>query len=250
MIVCVAGGTGATGRHLVRELLARGHTVRVVVRSAARLPDDLRGHKRLEVTEASLLDLSDDQLEALVKDCDVIASCLGHSMTWKGLFGKPRRLVTDAVKRLCHAVRRNHPPEPVRFVLMNSSGVRNPDLGETISAAQSVVIHLLRLLVPPHADNEAAAQYLREVIGHNDPALQWVAVRPDSLENEDVISEYEFIPSPTRSAIFDSGKISRINVAHGMAELATNDAVWEHWKGRTPVMYSADQASSSTLRKR
>jgi hypothetical protein len=68
--------------------------------------------------------------------------------------------------------------------------------------------------------------------------VEWVAVRPDSLIDDDVVSKYEIHPSPTRSAIFNSGKTSRINVGHFMAELMTDDAVWSAWKGKTPVIYN------------
>ena len=37
--VFITGGTGYIGRHLIPELLARGHTVRALVRSEAKLPD-------------------------------------------------------------------------------------------------------------------------------------------------------------------------------------------------------------------
>jgi hypothetical protein len=49
---------------------------------------------------------------------------------------------------------------------------------------------------------------------------------------------YERHPSPTRSAIFDAGKTSRINVAHFMSTLITDEAVWEKWKGQMPVIYN------------
>ena len=51
---------------------------------------------------------------------------------------------------------------------MNTTGNRNRDLNEPISLAQKCVIGLLRLLLPPHADNEDAADYLRTKIGQND----------------------------------------------------------------------------------
>jgi hypothetical protein len=63
------------------------------------------------------------------------------------------------------------------------------------------------------------------------------AVRPDTLINEDEVTEYEVHPSPTRSAIFDAGKTSRINVGHFMAELITDDELWNRWKGQMPVIY-------------
>jgi hypothetical protein len=35
-------------------------------------------------------------------------------MIWKGIFGHPRRLVTDATRRLCNAIRANKPEKPVK----------------------------------------------------------------------------------------------------------------------------------------
>jgi hypothetical protein len=100
------------------------------------------------------------------------------------------------------------------------------------------VIGLLRLLLPPHADNEEAADYLRTEIGRKHPAVEWAAVRPDSLINEDTVTEYELFVSPTRSAIFDAGKTSRINVAHFMADLITDSHSWKKWMGQMPVIYN------------
>jgi hypothetical protein len=102
---------------------------------------------------------------------------------------------------------------------------------------QKLVIGLLRLLLPPHVDNESAADYLRTKVGQKNNMIEWVAVRPDGLINEDEVSQYEVYPSPTRSAIFDAGKISRINVGHFMAELITKNDVWNKWKGQMPVIY-------------
>ena len=100
------------------------------------------------------------------------------------------------------------------------------------------MIGLLRLLLPPHVDNEKAAEYLRTKIGQKNNFIEWVAVRPDGLVNADVVTEYEIYPSPTRSAIFDAGKISRINVGHFMAELISENDLWNRWKGQMPVIYS------------
>jgi hypothetical protein len=159
-------------------------------------------------------------------------------MSLKGMFGYPRRLVTDATRRLCNAIKANKPEDPTRFVLMNSAGNSNRDLHEPISVRQKCVIGLLRLLVPPHVDNEKAADYLRTAIGRRDDAIQWAAVRPDSLIDEGQVTEYEVFPSPIRSAIFDAGLTSRINVGHFMADLITDDDTWNKWKGQMPVIYN------------
>ena len=173
-----------------------------------------------------------------VNGCDAVASCLGHNLSWKGIYGHPRRLVTDATRRLCNAIKANKAEGPTRFVLMNTAGNSNRDLHEPVSFGQRCVIGLLRLLLPPHVDNEKAADYLRINIGQNDRAIEWAAVRPDSLINEDDVTEYEVHPSPTRSAIFNAGSTSRINVGHFMADLITDDDTWNRWKGQMPVIYN------------
>jgi len=121
---------------------------------------------------------------------------------------------------------------------MNTTGNRNRDLVEPISFAQHLVIGLLRLLLPPHVDNEQAADLLRTEIGPSHKYIEWAAVRPDGLIDLDTVSDYEVHASPTRSAIFDAGQTSRINVGCFMAELVTDDLVWEQWKGKMPVIYN------------
>jgi hypothetical protein len=190
------------------------------------------------VIHASVLDLSDSEMAQHVKGCDAVASCLGHNLSLQGIYGHPRRLVTDATRRLCNAIKANKPEQPTRFVLMNTAGNSNRDLQEPVSFGQRCVVGLLRLLLPPHADNEGAADYLRTVIGQRDGAIEWVVVRPDSLVNEDEVTEYEVYPSPTRSAIFDPGSTSRINVAHFMARLVVEDETWNKWRGQMPVIYN------------
>lgn len=238
MQILVVGATGATGSLLVEELLARGQVVKAIVRSADGFSEGIKNSENLSLIHASVLDLSDVEMVEIVNGCGAVVSCLGHNMSFKGLFGHPRRLVTDATRRLCCAIKANKPEEPAKFVLMNTTGNSNRDLDEPVSFAQKCVIGLLRLLLPPHVDNEQAADYLRTKIGQQDGEVEWVAVRPDGLTDEDGVTEYELHASPIRSAIFDAGKTSRINVGHFMAELITDDDKWEKWRGRMPVIYN------------
>lgn len=234
----MVGANGATGRLLVTQLLHRGQYVKAVVRPGAEPPDQLGEQDRLTIVRASVLDLGDRELATLVGDCQSVASCLGHKMSWKGIYGRPRRLVADAVRRLTQALAASQQAGPARFVLMNTAGNRNRDLNEPIAFGQRLVVGLIRLLLPPHADNERAADYLRTTYGQASQAIEWVAVRPDSLTDEPAVTDYELHPSPTRSAIFDPGSTSRINVAHFMADLITDDATWDRWKGQMPVIYN------------
>lgn len=238
MTILVVGASGATGRLLVEQLISRGQYVKVMVRSSDNLPEVLKNHDHLSVIRASVLNLSDAELAQHVNGCGAVASCLGHHLSWKGIYGQPRKLVHEATRRLCNAIKANKSEEPTRFVLMNTTGNSNHDLHEPISFNQSCVIALIRLLLPPHVDNEMAADYLRTNIGQNDSSIEWTAVRPDSLINENLVTEYEVHTSPTRSAIFDAGKTSRINVGHFMADLITDDETWNRWKGQMPVIYN------------
>ncbi len=238
MVILVVGASGATGRQLVEQLLIQGHEVKIVVRSPEKLPDSWKKNDHLRIISATLLELSDKEMMELTFDCHSIASCLGHNINWKGIYGQPRKLVTDATRRLCDAIKANNPKRPVKFVLMNTTGNRNRDLNEPISFSQKCVIGLLRLLLPPHVDNEKAADYLRTQIGQNNDFIEWVAIRPDGLTNEEEVTDYEIHSSPIRSAIFNAGKTSRINVGHFMANLINDDNLWNKWKGQMPVIYN------------
>lgn len=238
MTTLVVGATGATGSLLVKELLKKDQTVKAIIRSPEKLSDNIKNNSNFSYIEASLLDLSDEELKEHVIDCDAIASCLGHNFTFKGIYGQPRKLVTDATRRLCAAAESNDSDKPVKFVLMNTSGNSNKDLYETVPVAHSLVNTLLRLLLPPHPDNEQAAEYLRTQISRDANLIEWIAVRPDGLINENEVSEYEIYPSPTRNPIFNAGKTSRINVANFMAELITDDDLWQEWLYQMPVIYN------------
>jgi nucleoside-diphosphate-sugar epimerase len=246
MTTLVVGATGATGRLLVAQLLDRGQDVRAIVRSAERLPAAVRDHDRLTVTTASILELGPAELFRHLDGCRAVASCLGHNLTLKGVLGRPHRLVSEAVRRLCAAVGARRAAEPTRFVLMSSAGVS--DRGERVTPAQRLVISIIRQLVPPHADNEMAAENLRSSAGRSHGAIEWAAVRPDSLIDEDAVSAYEVHPSPRRSALFDPGETSRINVAYFMAELITRDETWGRWRGGMPVIYNARSSRESRSR--
>lgn len=240
MTTLVVGASGATGKQLVEQLLNLGQKVKVIVRSTGNTPETWQHHDKVSIVKANISEMSVDEMANHTKDCQAVASCLGHNLTWKGIYGQPRKLVTNTVRLLCHAIQRNSPDHPKKLVLMNTTGNRNRDLDEPISIGQRFAIALLRLLLPPHVDNEKAADYLRTEVGQNNKVIEWVAVRPDGLIDEDRVTEYEVYHSPTRSALFNPGKTSRINVGNFMARLTVEDDLWNKWKGQMPVLYNKE----------
>ena len=236
--VLVLGGTGRTGGRVLQQLLDRGVNVRAVVRSAERLPQGVAGDEKLTVKEAEVLSLSDEELSRLVDGCEAVISCLGHSISAQGVFGRPRDLVTEAARRVCSAATGLRPERPVRFVLMSSVSVDRPGRADTRRGwFERAYMGLLRGLVPPARDNQRAADFLLEAIGSDGRYVQWVVVRPDTLEDGDV-TEYALHEGLVDS-LFRPGKTARANVADFMCELASGDGAWETWRGKLPVIVNA-----------
>ena len=238
MTTLVVGASGATGKLLVEQLLESGQLVKIIVRSAANIPDSWNSNEKLTMIKRNITEITVEEMSEYVVDCQSVASCLGHNLTWKGIYGKPRKLVADTVRLLCEGIIKNASEKPIKFVLMNTAGNSNRDIDEPVSTGQRIVIGLLRLLLPPHPDNEKAADYLRVKVGKNNPYIEWVAVRPDTLIDEENVTEYSLHKSPARSAIFNPGKTSRINVGNFMARLILDDEIWNKWKGQMPVIYN------------
>ena len=232
--VLVVGATGNTGFPLVKQLLDRGYNLRIIVRSSDKFSKELLENPNLKIIQASLLDLSDKQIQEAVKGCGNVVSCLGHTMSFKGMFGEPRALVLKAVKRLSKAIKVSRSKVKIKFLLMNTVGVRNP--GERVTRGEKFVLYLLRNLIPPHYDNEAAAAFLRDEIGTKNEFIEWVVIRPDGLINAE-ISNYEIVVTPPRT-IFNGLTTTRANVAHFMCELIEKQNLWSHWQGKMPVIFN------------
>lgn len=235
----VVGATGMTGGSLVEQLLDNGHTVRVVVRSPDKFSTAVRNNPNLTVLGAGILDLTDEEMVKQVKNCGAVVSCLGHVLDFKGMFGNPRRLCTDATRRLCAAIEKNNPPEPIKFILMNTVGVRNPECNETRTWYERGLLAVLRHTMPPHRDNELAAEHLHRNVGRNNNHIEWCSIRPDSLINAP-ISSYETSESPL-TGLFTGRPTSRVNVAHFMTKLIEDEDLWRKWKFRMPVIMNSEK---------
>ena len=120
---------------------------------------------------------------------------------------------------------------------MNTVGVPNPALAEQRTWYERGLLTVLRHTLPPHRDNETAADYLSRTISSNNPHIEWCSVRPDSLIDADV-SAYDIEASPT-TGIFTGRPTTRANVAHFMTELIDDTALWNTWKFRMPVIMNS-----------
>lgn len=237
MKVLVLGATGATGNLVVRQLTNKSVNVKAVIRPGSNKLNDLSNRKYLETIVGNISEFDLSKNIELINDCDAVLCCLGHNINFKGIFGKPRMLVSNSIKNICNAIERSK-KEKVKLILMSTTAYMNKRIKENYSSKDRIVLSLLTLLLPPQKDNVEAAKFLSFDIGKNNSKIEWISVRPDTLINEEHECKYEIWDSPKRSPVFDAGKTSRINVANFMVELLLNKDWWHLWKYKMPVIYN------------
>lgn len=237
MTVIVLGANGATGFNVVTQLLKHGLKVKALTRNIDKF-NSIKDNKNLEVIKVCILEVDSQVLKNYLHDVDAVISCLGHNITFKGIFGKPYRLVVDALNKIINTISETNKNKHIKIILMNTTGCINKLENEKYKLHENLLMKILRFLLPPQRDNELALSYLIDMIGKNNKHIEWIAVRPDTLIDEDEVSEYIIYPSPIRSPIFDAGKTSRINVAHFMVSLVKDKNLWEKWKYKAPVIYN------------
>lgn len=230
MKVLVIGASGATGSLVVHQLLNHQIPVKLVLRPTAQVISN----PLVECITASVDEFDGQSYQHLLNDCDAVICCLGHRMTFKGIFGKPHRLVNHAVQRIANAL--NELGGSRKLILMSTTGYTNRKAGERNTFGERVVLSLLKLLLPPYTDNMLAADFLNDL--GEDAVFSWVAVRPNTLVNEQEGSPYEVVEHPTQSPVFHPRTVSRINVATFMVELLLDEQLFLHWSSKTPVVYN------------
>src|SRR5690606_20883600 len=111
------------------------------------IPDLWINNENVEIIKSDITETGLDEMADLLINCQAVASCLGHNLTLKGIFGKPRKLVTGAVSLLFEAIKKNAHGKPVKLVLMNTTRNRNRDLNEKIPAGQKIIMGLIRFVL-------------------------------------------------------------------------------------------------------
>ncbi|KAG0003846.1 hypothetical protein BGZ80_011714 [Entomortierella chlamydospora] len=248
MRALVLGGSGNVGRLVLQQLLERGIQVRALVRTPEAMPNTLSANPSLSIIKANLLDLSVDDLASHVKGCDAVICTLGHNMNYGripalGVWLNPRDLVVKATKMICDSINEVQPESPIRFILLNTVGVLNPDGSDkhVRGGAERGLVSLLTALLPPYTDSVRSAQYISTQVGAKSKFIEWCTVRPDGFIDGE-ISEYKVLDS-VQHAFYTPDKITKANIAHFMCELVENPKTWEEWKFKMPVLIDTNQPS-------
>ena len=205
MKVLVLGATGGTGRLIVRDAVAKGHSVVALVRSKASA--DLPGARMIEG------DARDGAILAHAMDgCDAVVSALGTGMGRRKV-----DLLTVATRAMIRAMTRNGVR---RLVCVSALGV-----GDSRGHGGFVFDRLFQplLLSEAYKDKEGQEAAIRA------SALDWVVVRPAMLTNDTARGS---VRAFTDLVGVNGGKVARADVARFVVDQLTTDT----WLRRTPVI--------------
>lgn len=114
MKIAVFGATGGTGRHVVEQALAAGHTVTALVRNPSKLATK---HERLTIVEGDVQNAA--SVEATVRDQDAVISTLGP------VRGSPETGVMATAAR--NIVAAMHKYRVRRLITLTGAGVADPE---------------------------------------------------------------------------------------------------------------------------
>ncbi|WP_437946444.1 NAD(P)-dependent oxidoreductase [Sorangium sp. So ce296] len=205
--ILVLGATGATGRLIVSQAVARGYDVTVLVRSAERA-SDLKGAKLI------VGDARDERvLRQALKGRDAVVSALGTPAS-------PFREVTllsSATRALVSAMKSE---QVSRLVCITGIGAGD-SAGHGGFLFDNLIFPLLLRKV--YADKDRQEAIVR------DSGLDWVLVRPSVLNDK---QGRNTIRALTDLSSFHGGTISRGDVA-GFVLDQVRDDTWVH---RSPLI--------------
>lgn len=207
MKLLVLGATGPTGRLIVAQALARGFTVRALVRSAHKA----RG---LEGAELVTGDARDDAvLRQALAGCDAVVSALGTPVSPF----RPVTLLSVATQALVQS--------------MEAAGVRRLVCITGIGAGDSAGhggFAFDRLILPALLRHVYADKNRQEAIVRAS-GLDWVLVRPSVLNDKPARHEARAL---TDLSGFHGGTISRADVASFVLDQVRSNT----WLQRAPLV--------------
>ncbi len=197
MKISIFGGTGGTGRSLVEQALAGGHTVTVLVRNPATFP--VR-HEHLTVLQGDVLDLA--KVEAAVVGQDAVLSALGTNQ--KG----PVSVCTDRIQSILAA--------------MTQYSVRRLLVVSAYGATESHHRDLYNLLLWTSLKGKMVdKERMEKLITQSD--VDWTLVRPSFLTNG------------SRTGQYRSGSDLRMHITSHIPRADVADFMLQHMTDTTSV---------------
>ncbi|MGD1897385.1 MAG: SDR family oxidoreductase [Phormidesmis sp.] len=211
MRALVAGATGQTGRRIVEELLAKGITVRAMVRDRTKALSELP--EGIDIVEGDVL--QPITLRAALTDCQVLISATGAAPSLDPT--GPYKVDYEGNKNLVDAAKA---AQVNQFVMVSSMCV-------------SKLFHPLNLFWGILYWKKQAEDYLKQ------SGIPYTIVRPGGLKNED---NTQAIVMSSADQLFE-GSIPRRKVAQVCAEAVTQPSA----KNKVVEIITSEGATSQPI---
>jgi len=197
--IALFGATGGTGKAVIRQGLAAGHSITALVRD----PSKLESAEGITVVEGDARD-SDTVVKTLA-DADVVISTLGNFNR------KPNTEISDATQVLIEAMQAHGPQ---RLVVVSTIGV-----GDSYRPLRSFMFKYVIIgMVAKNIWKDRERQETK-LMGSG---LDWTLVRPGGLKDDPGTGNYQVVsggaPQPKKITI------SREDVADFCLKAATDDS--------------------------
>ncbi len=162
--IALFGATGQTGQEFLTQALAKGYSIKVLVRSPAKLSVK---HNHLQVIQGDVLNAQD--VEQTVADTELVVSLFGH------VKGSPEWLQTNGTKNIVEAMQKHGVQ---RVISLSGGGL--PFKEKDQPKLPDKLIRMLMKVAAPKILNDAIshAEVLRQ------SGLEWTIVRGPRLTNE------------------------------------------------------------------
>lgn len=167
MHLAIFGATGKTGRHLVEQALARGHTVTALARHPEKLA---RRHERLHFVQGDIREAA--KVAQAIAGAEAVISVLGPTSN------RPELAVSQGMDNILAAMRQHGVR---RLIVSAGAGVRDPR--DTPTPLHAFFAFLTRLLSPNVVkDMELVVDKVRG------SGLDWTVVRVPMLTEDPATS--------------------------------------------------------------
>ena len=192
MKILIIGGTGATGRELIKQALEQRHEVTVLVRRPEKLETN---NPLLKIMQGNVLNREDVQQAVIGQNA--VLSVLGH----KKFFIKTN-ILSEGTKNIVEAMEQQHVD---RFICVTSLGIGDSRFKLGLYYTLFVIPFIILFYF---LDKEKQEKLIRN------SKLDWTIVRPGQLTNGKRTGTYKH--GPNVGSYILTKMISRANVAHFM----------------------------------
>ena len=209
MKLLVIGGTGKTGREIIKQGLSQGHIITAVVRN----PSNVKfSHANLKILKGNVL--VPESYERSLQGQDAVLSALGHKK-----FIIKTSVLSKGTKNIITAMERNNVK---RFICITSLGINDSKLKLGLYYTLFTIPFILFFYFLDKSKQEKLIMNSK---------LEWTIVRPGQLTNGKKRTIYKHGKNVGHYVL--TKMISRADVAHFMLSLLSTNTYLKKTVGLT-----------------